>query len=234
MEQLRSIPTKANQLADQVYERIKKDIFDFVFLPGDRFTETEMATRYTVSRTPVRDALYRLEREGYLQVSFRSGWSVRPFDFKRFDQLYDLRIVLELAAVKQLCEAESAPDIGTLLDVWAIPEGERLTDGNQVWALDEAFHHQLILATGNLEMARVHQEVTEKIRIIRRLDFTQTSRVSITYDEHREILRLIVQRKAAQAAIAIRSHIEASKAEVHKITLHMLHEAKRRVQAGAA
>lgn len=234
MEQLGSLPTKTNQLADQVYERIKMDIFDFVFLPGDRFTETEMASRYAVSRTPVRDALYRLEREGYLQVSFRSGWSVRPFDFERFGQLYDLRIVLELAAVKHLCESEAAPGIASLLDIWAVPESERLTDGNQVWALDEAFHHQLVLATGNLEMARVHQEVTEKIRFIRRLDFTQASRVDITYDEHREILRLIVQRKAAQAAIAIRSHIEASKAEVHKITLHMLHEARQRVQAGAA
>lgn len=234
MEPVRTIQNKTNQLADQVYERIKNDIFNFVFLPGDRFTETEMAMRHTVSRTPVRDALYRLEREGYLQVSFRSGWSVRPFDFERFYQLYDLRVILERAAVKHLCEAESLPDIGQLMESWSVSETQRLTDGNAVCALDEAFHHQLMLATGNSEVARVHQEVTEKIRIIRRLDFTQARRVDITYDEHREILRLIVQRKAAQAEIAIRSHIEASKAEVHKITLHMLHEAKQRVKEGVA
>ena len=45
-----------------------------------------------ISRTPVREALYRLEREGYLQVQFRSGWSVRELDFRQFDELYDLRI----------------------------------------------------------------------------------------------------------------------------------------------
>jgi DNA-binding GntR family transcriptional regulator len=221
---------KANSLADQVYERIKQDIFDFVLLPGDRFTETEMASRHAVSRTPVRDALYRLEREGYLQVAFRSGWSVRPFDFDRFDQLYDLRIVLELAAVRELCESAAKPDIGGLMEVWGVPEAERLTDGNEVWQLDEAFHHQLLLKAGNLEMARVHQELTEKIRIIRRLDFTVPRRVDLTYAEHHEILRLIALRKGAQAAIAVRSHIEASKAEIHKITLHMLHEARERAR----
>ena len=48
-----------------------------------------------MSRTPVRDALYRLEREGYLQVHLRVGWSVRPFDFRQFEHLYDLRLILE-------------------------------------------------------------------------------------------------------------------------------------------
>lgn len=227
-------PAKANLLAGQVYQQIKDDIFNFVLLPGDRFTESEIAARCGVSRTPVRDALYRLEREGYLQVAFRSGWSVRPFDFGRFDQLYDLRIVLELASVARLCEAESAADLGELQQIWSVPAEERLTDGKHVGALDEAFHQGLVRATGNFEMARVHQDVTEKIRIIRRLDFTRERRVDATYDEHQEILRLLTQRKAAQASINLRSHIEASKAEVHKITLHMLYEARQRGLIGVA
>ena len=65
-----------NNLAATVYEQIKRDIFDFRLLPGDRFTETEVAERVGVSRTPVREALYKLEREGYIQVSSRNGWSV--------------------------------------------------------------------------------------------------------------------------------------------------------------
>ncbi len=89
----------ANPLAEQVYLRVKDEIFDFHLLPGDRFTETDLADRLGVSRTPVRDALYRLKREGYLDVGFRSGWSVSPFDFVRFDELYDLRILLEEAAI---------------------------------------------------------------------------------------------------------------------------------------
>src|SRR3981081_1863343 len=63
-------------LAESVYLGIKQDIFDFRLLPGDRFTENEVAGRLKVSRTPAREALYRLEREGYLHVHFRNGWSV--------------------------------------------------------------------------------------------------------------------------------------------------------------
>ena len=219
---------RPNPRAEQVYQRLKDDIFNFVLLPGDRFTEHEMAERCGVSRTPIRDALYRLEREGYLQVAFRGGWSVRPFDFARFDQLYDLRIVLELAAVERLCQAETLADLSALQAVWSVPPGERLTDGQRVGELDEAFHQGLVLATGNLEMARVHQEVTEKIRIIRRLDFTRAHRIDLTYAEHQAILRPLFQRKAAQAALNLKSHIEASRAEVRKITLHMLYEARQR------
>ena len=45
-----------------------------------------------MSRTPVREALFRLELEGYVQVAFRSGWSVAPFDFRKLEELYDLRV----------------------------------------------------------------------------------------------------------------------------------------------
>ncbi len=70
-------------------------------------------------------------------------------------------------------------------------------------------------------------EVTERIRIIRRLDFTQAIRVEITYDEHSKILRAILQRRADDASLLLRAHIEAGKAEVRKITLHCLHTATR-------
>ena len=85
----------SKSLAIDVYDRIKAEIFDFCLLPGDRFTETEVAARVGVSRTPVREALYRLQREGYIDVSARNGWSVRPFDFGLFENLYDVRVVLD-------------------------------------------------------------------------------------------------------------------------------------------
>jgi DNA-binding GntR family transcriptional regulator len=222
------VKKQANARAEQVYQAVKQSIFNFELIPGDRFTEQEIAERHGVSRTPVRDALYRLEREGYLQVAFRSGWSVRPLDFKRFGELYDLRIVLELAAVAKLCEATDVASLEPLRQIWCVPVEERLEEGSTVHALDEAFHQGLIIATGNMEMARVHREVSEKIRIIRRLDFTAEKRIQATYDEHQHILDLLRRRKQTEASIALRGHIEASKAEVQKITLHMLHEARQR------
>jgi DNA-binding GntR family transcriptional regulator len=93
----RAVKAAAPALAAEAYEKLKASIFDFELLPGDRFTETEIAQRLSMSRTPVRDALYRLEREGYLTVHLRVGWSVRPYDFRRFEDFYDLRLILEEA-----------------------------------------------------------------------------------------------------------------------------------------
>lgn len=213
-------------LTDRIYQQIKQDIFTFRLLPGDRFSENEIAERVEASRTPVREALARLQREGFVDVSFRSGWQVKPFDFKQFEQLYDVRIVLELAAIKKLCEMEPAPNLDDLKKTWLVKPVDRLADGPSVCALDERFHEQLVEATGNMEMARIHHDITERLRIIRRIDFTQPNRVEATYDEHAKILRSIIQRRSEDVQRLLKTHIEASKAEVRKITLHMLYEAQ--------
>jgi len=219
--------TAANPLAEQVYARLKDDIFNFRLLPGDNFTETEMAQNYGVSRTPLRDALFRMQREGYLEVGFRRGWKVRPIDFDRLDNLYDLRIVLEMAALERLCQqADPAPELQALNAVWLLPEAQRESEAVRVAALDEQFHTNLVAAAGNEEMTRIHTEVTEKIRIVRRLDFLKKNRVDATYEEHGKILQLIAKRKTTEAQILLRAHITQSKLEVRKITIWMLAEAR--------
>src|SRR5687767_14537372 len=207
-------------LATGVYERIKAEIFDFSLLPGDRFTETEVAARVGVSRTPVREALYRLEREGYIDVSARNGWSVKPFDFDLFENLYDVRIVLELAAVRRLCESPSEADLSALTSVWLVAPDARERDAQRVCELDEMFHQTVVIAAGNAEMARIHRDVSERIRIIRRLDFTQQERIDMTYEEHGALLRAIIGRDAEQASAGLCKHIQGSKAVVRQITLH--------------
>jgi len=226
--QARSAPT----LAEKVYAQIKQLIFDFVLLPGDRFSEGDLANRVQVSRTPLRQALQRLQREGFLQVFPKSGWQVAPLDFEAFDQLYDLRVLLETHAVIKLCEAEVRPVLQTLADTWLIKPGERQTTFITVDKLDEAFHASLVRATGNAEMVRVHEDITERIRIIRRLDFTKPSRVEATYDEHARILRAITRRRTDEALRLLKAHVAQSKAEVRHITLDMLYQARQRIKQG--
>ena len=213
-------PHTANALAEDVYRRLKQEIFEFYLLPSDRFTETQLADRYQVSRTPVRDALYRLQREGYLDVEFRRGWSVKPLDFTQIDQLYDLRIVLECAAVERICaSAEVHHELHILRDHWLVDRSLWQTDMQTVADLDEQFHTQLVAASGNLEMKRVHQEVTERIRIVRRLDFFKSARIEHTYLEHAAILIALQARKRDEALLLLRSHVEISKLEVRKLTI---------------
>jgi len=202
----------------------------FQLVPGDRFSEAELSQRLGVSRTPVREALFRLRNEGFLDVEAKSGWTVRPIDFAKLEQLYDLRIVLELAAVAKLCAHTGTPpdELEALKAIWLVPVAERLTDWRRVGELDEAFHATLVRATGNEEMARVHWDVTDRIRIVRHLDFTRGDRVDATYTEHAKVLRAVIQRKVDQAQMLLKSHVEQSKAEVRKITLATLYEARER------
>ena len=221
-------PARGN-LAEQVYAELKQQMHDFVLVPGDRFSEAEIGTRLGVSRTPVREALFRLRNDGLLDVESKSGWFVQPIDFARLEQLYDLRVLLEAASVARLCtQAEPAAELEALKAQWMVPAAERPADGREVGALDEQFHATLVRAAGNEEIARVHWDVTERIRIIRHLDFTRAARIDATYAEHAKILRAIFQRKPDQAQLLLRSHIEQSKAEVRKITLATLHEARAR------
>ncbi|MGJ7518916.1 GntR family transcriptional regulator [Variovorax sp. LT1P1] len=220
--------------ADEVYAQLKRDISEFKLVPGDRFTENEISERLGVSRTPVRQALFRLQQEGFVEVLFRSGWRVLPFDFDQFEQFYDLRMVLETTAVHRLCETDRHVDRGmldALAGIWLVPAAQRSSDTVQVGLWDEDFHCALVAAAGNAEMARVHRDVTDRIRIIRRLDFTKQPRIDATYDEHAKILKAVRANRGDQAAMLLRAHIETSQAEVRKITLHQMHLARRNGQS---
>lgn len=233
----KKVPVARSSRANDVYDQLKKDIGDFKLVPGDRFSENEISERLGVSRTPIRQALVRLQQEGYVEVMFRSGWRVLPFDFDQFEQLYDLRMVLETTAVHRLCEdglhggmhsgvAVNRALLDELAAIWLVPPADRSTDTVQVSQWDEAFHCALVAAAGNTEMVRVHRDVTDRIRIIRRLDFTKQARIDATYEEHAKILRAIQRKRGDQAAMMLRAHIATSQAEVRKITLHQVHMAR--------
>lgn len=222
------VPTHRSR-ADEVYQQLKRDVSDFKLVPGDRFTETEISERLGVSRTPVRQALFRMQQEGFVEVLFRSGWRVLPFDFNQFEELYDLRMLLETTAAHRLCKSAAKVN-QTMLDdltaIWLVKQELRSRDMAQVSRWDEAFHCALVVAAGNAEMARVHGDVTDRIRVIRRLDFTKQPRIDATYEEHAKILKAIQRKRGDEAAMLLRAHIETSQVEVRKITLHQLHQAR--------
>jgi len=222
------LPTPTASLAEQAYEQIKRMIIDFALLPGDRFSESELTQRIAVSRTPLRQALQRLEREGLLQVFPKMGWQVAPLDFEVFDELYDLRVLIECHAAQRLAESDERPALRALADVWLVSAAERVDDGARVGTLDEEFHAALVRGGGNREMLRVHREITDRIRIIRRLDFTHPARIAVTYDEHARILRALTRRRTDEAQRLLRAHIEQSKLEVRHITLDTLYRLRQR------
>jgi DNA-binding GntR family transcriptional regulator len=165
-----------------------------------------------------------LQQEGYVDVSFRSGWQVRPLNFRYYEELYDVRIVLEKDSIRKLCQMDhqNSVELCVLTDLWLIEPHQYLKDIKQLSQQDEDFHCALVRASGNNEMAKIHRDLSERIRIIRRLDFSKDYRVEATYQEHQKILGYIFNRKVDEAIQAIEAHIMQSRDEVKKITLQML------------
>lgn len=220
--------------SERVYQRLKNDIFDFKWMPAERLTESELAAAYAVSRTPIRQALYRLQQEGYVEVSFRSGWQIRPLNFQYYEQLYDVRILLEQHALQILCQQQAQaldrtqilPALQPLFETWMVKPAQYLRDLKTLSQLDEDFHCQLLQAAGNSEMARIHLQLSEKIRIIRRLDFLKADRISATYIEHQQLLQLILAQDASQASAHVEAHIRHSRDAVKQISLEILSTAQ--------
>lgn len=213
------------------YLSLRDDIFAFRLLPGDRFTEGDVAERFGISRTPVREALLRLQAEGLVRGYYRNGWEVVPIDLARFEALYDLRTQLETHAAVRLCQEPALPRVDrtclAVLDAtWRVPPAQRLSDGNQVADLDEAFHRAIVCAAGNPEAAAVHQQVTDRIRIIRRLDFAYGDRIHLTYEEHARILAALAAFDRARVVELLTAHIEEGRVEVSRLSTERLEQAR--------
>jgi DNA-binding GntR family transcriptional regulator len=227
MPKLLRIPPAGESLADQAYRSLKERIFDFGFMPGDRLSESELAEALGLSRTPLRQALQRLQHEGFVESQPKVGWMIPPLRFERLDALYDFRILLECFAARVICLMEGPrPGLASLSKVWRVKPGERLKDARQVGMLDESFHHQIVALAGNPEIEKTHREITEKIRIVRRLDFTKEHRIDATYTEHGLIVKALEARRSEETQRLLSAHIEQSKIEVRKITLDMLYRAR--------
>lgn len=219
-------------LAQLAYKSLKERIFKLSFLPGDRLSESELADALGLSRTPLRQALQRLQHEGLVDSQPRVGWVISPLDFKRLDSLYDFRILIECYAVRRICQADQeSSGLMSLMSFWDVAGEDRFRCPEQVSAGDETFHQELVRLSGNLEVAKTHTEITEKIRLVRRLDFSKDFRIDLTYEEHRSILKALLARRADEAQRLLSAHIEQSKIEVRKITLDALYRVRDMTQS---
>lgn len=208
-----------HNLADVIYQRLKQDIFSFQLKPGQRFTESDIAEQYQISRTPIRQALYRLEQERFVDVHFRSGWQVKTLDFNLYRDLFDLRMLLETEAVKRLCQKDlsASTEIQNLRQIWLAHDREQ--DQARLTVLSEDFHCALVRALDNQEMTRIHQDLSEKLRIIMHLGMQKPLNIRHTYDEHAAILEAILAKDMQQALHLVQHHVQDTLEHIQRITL---------------
>lgn len=197
-----------------VYRQLKQSITNFELRPGARLVEDDLSERYGVSRTPVREALRQLEREGLVNASFGRGRFVREIALRDYEDVSRVRLVVEALAVSQATERAMDEAIDELRGSWDIEDSP--ADGSYVQA-DELFHNGIARLSNNGFLIDEFARIGDRIRIIRVTDFTDAGRISIVRAEHDAILAAIRNRDAERAGALMRTHIERSQANIREL-----------------
>lgn len=205
-----------------IYGVLREMILSFELYPGTRVTETELAEYFQVSRTPIREALLRLENEGHLTIRSKQGCFIRQIDIAELSEYYRVRTALEYAAVEDACNHMPSNEVERLIELWTPLKRPKKIAANAMEERDESFHITLALAGGNGILVKYLRDINDHIRVIRRVDFNDPERIQRTFQEHYQILQAILNRDAAKARILIRRHIQRSEEFAKTLTLTQL------------
>jgi DNA-binding GntR family transcriptional regulator len=210
-------------LSDRVHHELKRRLTLWEYLPGTRMGEEALAAEFGVSRTPVRDALRRLEQEGFLEdTEGWTGYRVRKPDLPRMEEFYEVRLCLELVTVRKVAAAPADPEIDELLKIWQQPRGAALEPDPDMVHADEAFHETLARLAGNKVLYTMLCSINEHIRVIRTNDFLSHKRISTTYRQHRGILLAIRKGDPELAVERMTVHIRESQSYVREAAARAL------------
>jgi DNA-binding GntR family transcriptional regulator len=201
--------------AEVVYTELRSQILGGQVQAGQRLVEERLAEEFNTSRTPVREALRRLEGDGYLVRG--SGGSLRPAlpDVDSMSDSYDVRMVIEELSVRRATIAGDRRALTSVKNTWVelgvqMRRGGFKIPGPDFVYTDERFHQAIATATGNQVLARMLTELNDRIRTLRIQDFTTPDRIEATIAEHLEIIDTILLGDADAAATFMRAHVQRS------------------------
>jgi DNA-binding GntR family transcriptional regulator len=202
-------------LRDRVYEALLELIITRALLPGQHLVESELAGHLGVSRQPVREALQRLNTEGWVDLRPAQGAFVHEPTEQEADQLLTVRTLLEAEAAR--LAATSADDAGIAVLEELCAEGERAVAADDVdtaVALNARFHTKVMELAGNTVLAELAAQVERRVRWY----YTPVARQRghRSWEEHRELIAAIADHDEERAATVSRAHTEHTRKTYHE------------------
>jgi DNA-binding GntR family transcriptional regulator len=204
------------------YWHLLEEIRTGQLLPGTRLTEVELADRLAVSRTPVREAIRRLEADGLVSHEPRVGAMVRSLDYAEVMELYEMRSVLEGTAARMAARSASEVEIAELKGI-NDEMAAALEDPQHLAQLNRRFHLTLIDAARNRYLVKSVQSV-HKVLLILGPTTLEAERARAAVAEHAEILEALSARDGVAAEAAMRRHMDAA----HRVRLRQIRARGRR------
>jgi DNA-binding GntR family transcriptional regulator len=213
----------AGTLRAKAYTDLKTLILRGKLKPGERLAETDLARRLGVSRTPLREALTRLEQDGLIIGKPHLGYVVIDLDAKALLDLLNIREVLDMHAATEAVRHASERDLARLRAVMA--RIERLNDRDSRSVKDIAeelelglrIHEVIAEATGNRYLVESLTRIYERLQLALWLEILWVDKWDNTLEEHRAIVDAVCRRDGAAAAAAARAHVQTSRDNILRL-----------------
>lgn len=196
-------------LRDVVFNTLREAILKGELVPGERLMEKQLAERMGVSRTPIREAIRKLELEGLVLMVPRKGAEVAKITEKDITDVLEVRATLESLAVRLACEKMDQEDLEKLEKLR--DDFERAARNKEIETLikkDVEFHDAIFAATGNDKLIHIVNNLREQIYRFRVKYISQMANYDVLVKEHEEIVKSIKNRDKIKAEEIVVRHIE--------------------------
>ena len=202
---------ESKPIREIAYEVLKKAIITGEIPAGERIVETDYADRLHISRTPLREALRKLERDGLVEYVMRRGVVVRAFTIDDVREIYTIRNSLEMLTLPAIIEKATKEDIDSLRE--RLSEMDRLQEKDDIEGLSplaRAFHWELTSICGQKRILRVIEGQDEYIRRFSAMSIRQENRRSQAHEEHHKLVDYVEAKDLERFTELTRKHIERS------------------------
>ena len=199
---------------EQVTDLMKQIILTGEYKPGKRLNEVELSDSLGISRSPIREAIQRLAKEGLVHLVPRKGAFVSTLSVKVVEELFELREALEVMAVDLAADRASKSDIELLSQF--LERTHNAIANNEYreypWNLD--FHRRIAEFTRNTRLEEKIYEVNAQLLLVRHRSASELGRAGEAFEEHMKIFKALKKRDGARAKDLMREHIRISRAKV--------------------
>lgn len=198
-------------LGEMVYESLRDAIINQVLKPGERLMETDLAEEMGVSRTPVREAIRKLEQEGYVIMIPRKGAYVAGLSIKDIHEVFEIRGALEALAAGLAAERATQEEIEEM-ERNIVLEASHFESSDLIKTIevDTKFHELIFKASKNDRLLSMINNLREQVQRFRTTTLAVSGRMKFALEEHRRIVEAIAARDVQLAQQMAKEHIESA------------------------
>ena len=213
----------AQSLQELAYRSIKERILQLKLKPGQFITDTQIADELNISRTPVREAFYRLENEGLLVNAARRGWRVYSLSLADIHQIFDIKIALEGMIARQCAQCTDELLRDQLREaVQEMHTAVAASSPHEWLTADYKLHEVLFRMVGNTRAERIVLNLNDQWHRLRIGFAALEGRIGRSTQEHVEFVAAILDHDADLAETMMKDHLEQVRQELERLLVHMI------------